>query len=277
MKLAGGTSEELGFFGDLFGVTHLPAGTPERGVVICSPVYSEFLKNNRREVQLGRSLAERGFAVQRFHYRGTGNSRGDAGDLSLETMSEDAAAAVKRLSEVAGISEPDLVATRLASLAAASVAGPSSRLALWEPVVEGKRFFRDLTRSLLILGVKHGAQRSAQDLEAEFESRGLLDIAGFSVARTLRDSAIGRRLEVPEGDGAGLILQLGRSSELRRDIESAVQIFGDAGRTAEAKPLEFEEAWWFHQDVNLLRPEEGTLLDEALVDTTLEWLTGPVA
>ena len=55
-------------------VTHRPAGPVRGAVVIASPIQSEYLKNNRREVLIGRELAERGIAVRRFHYRGMGLS-----------------------------------------------------------------------------------------------------------------------------------------------------------------------------------------------------------
>jgi hypothetical protein len=272
LELGDGTTEQVGFFGDLFGVTHLPASDPIGRVLICSPLYSEFLKNNRREVLLGRRLATLGFAAQRFHYRGTGNSYGDAGDLTIETMTADASTAAANLIEVAGLGPIDVVATRLAALAVTSAAAPESRMVLWEPVNDGKRYFRELTRAVLILGVKHGAGRTAADLEQEFATAGSIDIAGFSVTTGLRDSSVTRILEITAGTGPVLIAQLGRSTDIRKDVSAVIATAEAAGRRATVHPLEFEEAWWFHQDVNLLRPEEGAALDTALVDLTARWL-----
>lgn len=272
MGLPGGVSERLGFFGELFGVTHLPAGTPRGGVVICSPLYSEFLKNNRREVMLGRRLADIGWAVQRFHYRGTGNSGGDGLQLSLQTLTEDALAAQARLESVAGMKADVVVATRLGSFPAGALMHPDSRLVLWEPVSSGKRYFRELIRSVIILGMKRGMGRTAETLEAEFEATGSIDIAGFSVPRVLRDSALPARLEIPDGLGGAVVMQLGRSLETRPDIQATVDVIEAAGRKAAVVPLDFEEAWWFHRDVDVLDPSEGDALDDALVDHTLAWL-----
>src|SRR5579864_3975497 len=73
-----GCRQRVGFVGAagqrLFATLHLPAGTPSSGVVICSPLFVEAERNYRREVLLGRCLAEHGVACVRFHYRGTGNS-----------------------------------------------------------------------------------------------------------------------------------------------------------------------------------------------------------
>ncbi len=272
MQLGDGTTERVGFFGELFGVTHVPASDPVGRVLICSPLHSEFLKNNRREVLLGRRLATLGFAVQRFHYRGTGNSYGHASELTIETMTADASSAAGHLLDVAGPGTVDVVSTRLAALATTAVTGPASRIALWEPVNDGKRYFRELTRAVLILGVKHGAGRTAADLEEEFATTGSLDIAGFSVTSGLRDSSVTTTLEFGSGTGPVLVAQLGRSTDIRKDIATVTATAEAAGRPATVHPLEFEEAWWFHQDVNLLRPDEGVALDAALVDLTAGWL-----
>ena len=190
------------------------------------------------------------------------------GHLTLETMSEDAAAAVKRLSEVAGVSEPDLVATRLASLAAASVAGPSSRLAAVgarggrQTVLPGSHPFAADPRCQTWRAAIGSGSRGRVRVPRVARHRRVL---GRSHAAGLghRQAPGGARrrwcrLDPPTGT---------RAPSCAETSNPRLQIFDDAGRKAEAQPLEFEEAWWFHQDVNLLRPEEGTLLDEALVDT----------
>jgi hypothetical protein len=271
LELPGGSSEELGFFGDLFGVTHLPAGEPRGSVLVVSPLYSEFLKNNRREVMLGRRLADAGYVVQRFQYRGTANSGGDAAMLSLESMAEDVAAAKAHLAEV-GTGVVDVVATRLAVIPAAAAIEDESRFVMWEPSADGRKYFRELTRSLLILEMKKDRGRTQADFETEFEKTGALEIAGFSVARTLRDSAVTASLDVPSGTGAGLVVQLGRSTETRPQTQKVVDAMERAGRKADVVPLDFEEAWWFHQDANLLDPELGSRLDQTMVEATIDWL-----
>ena len=77
--------------GALFMVTHLPAGPAQGAVVVCSPIQSELLKNNRHEVMLARRLASQGVAVARFHYIGTGNSDGEVGDVTIDGMAADTA------------------------------------------------------------------------------------------------------------------------------------------------------------------------------------------
>jgi hypothetical protein len=271
-----GSSELIDFFqggeGRLFGVTHLPAGEPTGGVVVASPIYSEFLKNNRREVLLGRALASAGVAVQRFHYRGTSNSDGDLESLTLDAMTEDVEAARRHLASVSGIDTPVIVATRLGALAAAALVGPDDPAVLWEPVFDGKPYFRELMRVRMMLAMKQAGNQTVADIEAAAVERGFFDLAGFSIPLRLRDGAIDRKLEITPGTGDVLIVQLGRSGELRKDVVSAMGRIEASGRPATAEPIAIEEAWWLQQDVNLLRPEEGAALDDAMVDITLPWL-----
>lgn len=274
LELTDGTSEDVAYFGDLFGVTHLPVGEPKGALVICSPIFSEFLKNNRREVMLGRRLAARGYAVQRFHYRGTGNSMGDPFALTLESMREDTIAAAGRLSSLAGTDAPAFLGTLLGAFPAAAVAGPSSNVILWDPTVDGRRYFSDLMKTLVIVGMSHGVEKTSEDLELEFESTARLDIAGFSLPRSLRDSALGHPLEIGAGDGAVLIVQLGRKAEINRGSQRLADSIDAAGRSVHVEPLAARETWWFHKDVDKLRADEGASLDEGMLGPTIRWLTG---
>jgi hypothetical protein len=274
LELEHGTTEQATFFGDLFGVTHLPAGEPKGGLVVCSPIFSEFLKNNRREVLLGRRLAERGFAVQRFHYRGTGNSMGASSELTLESMTEDARTAAAHLRTVVGVETPDFLGTLLGAFAAAGAADARSQIVLWDPTLDGRRYFADLLRTLVIVGMSHGIEKNSDDLEAEFQEKGRLDVAGFSLPRSLRNSAQGRKLELPAGEAPTMIVQLGRKAEVSRATQRLVDEAEAAGRPTTVEPLAEREVWWFHKDVDKLRPDEGMTLDEGMLAPTIAWLTG---
>src|SRR3712207_4346225 len=96
VRVEGAHRDVIEFFGSpgeqMLATTHMPLGTPLGGVVICSSLRAEFETNYRREILLGRALADRGIAVHRFQYRGTGNSDGDARDVTFESMQLDAEA-----------------------------------------------------------------------------------------------------------------------------------------------------------------------------------------
>jgi len=274
IELSDGTSEHVAFFDGLFGVTHLPRNEPVGSLVLCSPLFSEFLKNNRREVLLGRRLAADGFAVQRFHYRGTGNSMGSPDALTIDSMNADAGAAAAHLTNMSGIHTPAVLGTLMASFPAVEIAAPESRIVLWEPTTDGRRYFRDLIRTLLIVGMSNGLEMTSADLDAEFEMTGQLEIAGFSLPRSLRDSARERKLGMPEGTGPVLIVQLDRRAEVSRSTARLVQDIERSGRPVSVAPIGASEAWWFHRDVDKLRPEEDATLADAMITPTVGWLTG---
>jgi alpha-beta hydrolase superfamily lysophospholipase len=88
-----GIAEEVAFVGDLgnrmFSVLHRPLDSPVAAVVLCPSLYADAIHNYRREVELARALAARGIAVQRFQYRGTGQSDGNDLDITYERLCDD--------------------------------------------------------------------------------------------------------------------------------------------------------------------------------------------
>jgi alpha-beta hydrolase superfamily lysophospholipase len=140
------------YFGDsgrpLFGVHHPPRGAHRRaGVVICHPFGQEYLRAHRSLRELGGRLAGAGFHVLRFDYHGCGDSAGEGNEARLEEWLGDTAAAVAEIREAAGSTPVALVGLRLgATLAglAASRLGSVEALVLWDPVIDGARYLREL-------------------------------------------------------------------------------------------------------------------------------------
>src|SRR5688500_12781422 len=107
--------EEIEFLGTeerLFSCRHVSLEHPRAGLLICSPISADFMANYQREVLLARMLAKRGFAVQRFHYRGTGNSDGDPAEVTFGRLCEDAVQAKDELARATGVSTIALLGTR---------------------------------------------------------------------------------------------------------------------------------------------------------------------
>jgi uncharacterized protein len=143
----------IGFFGDRatqrFRVYHPPTGAGVRtgGVVLCNPAPQEYRQCHFVLRQLALRLAEAGWHVLRFDYRGTGDSAGAADAVSLAdwvTDIHDAADELRALSSVSAIS---LVGVRMgASFAARAVARGLAvdDLVLWDPVVRGAPYLAQL-------------------------------------------------------------------------------------------------------------------------------------
>ena len=273
----GAFSEEAGFFGPgpqrLFGVLHRPTGPALGRVVICPSIYAGFITGYRVEVSLARALASRGVAVQRFHYRGTGHSDGEAEETTFPTMREDALAAAERLLERTGVGGLAFIGTRFGGLVAASAASehPRCPLVLFGPTREARPFFQDAWRAMLIRDVKEGAGRRApgQGLAETLEREGKVDVLGDGIYRPLFESAVDRTLVGELGDGARpvLVVQLGRASSLRGDIEAAAAALRGLGCAVDVELVAEDVAGWFMAEI-----KHGER--HPLVEVTRAWLEG---
>ncbi len=169
---------------DLFGVLHAPEGIARGlGLAFCPPFAEEHKQGYRVFVELARKLAARGFPCLRFDYRGTGDSQGPFTDFTLAGAIDDIAAAVACLRERAGIERVGLVGLRLgASLAWQAVERglDAAPLVLWQPIVNGKLFYRlniqrMLLRQMMTAGKAEGERQTAD--------AATIDLDGFLTRR----------------------------------------------------------------------------------------------
>ncbi|MFP4438855.1 MAG: alpha/beta fold hydrolase [Chloroflexaceae bacterium] len=133
----------------LFACYHEPA-EPARdcGVVICYPIWQEYIRSHRACFNLAQNLARAGFPVLRFDYAGSGDSAGDAEGVDLDHWKADIVQAINELRERAGVSMISLVGLRLGASLAAMVATEYQNIAslvLWDPVVNGRHYLAETT------------------------------------------------------------------------------------------------------------------------------------
>lgn len=278
MQMDDGSSVVASYFGDdgsvLFGVTHTPAAPNGQGVVMCSPVYNDYLKNNRREVLLARRLASEGFTVQRFNYAGTGNSEGEILDLSVDTMTNDAAAATRFLQGRDGVEHVSFMGTRLGALpAATSAAQADAPVAFWEPI-EGVKYFRELFRTMAIIEMdSDGGGATVTELKERFERDGWMDSAGFAVGSTMQKSATAGLVDTLGASDASVFLaQFREKPELKAEYANAVTAWEDQGRTITNHYVLVEEAWMLF--VYGFRAEEDRAHSQDLIEATVTWFRG---
>jgi hypothetical protein len=292
---AGGYQEILEFFGDgderLAGCTNLPLGEIVGGVVVCSSLYNEYMKNYRREVVLGRALAAEGIAVQRFSYRGTGNSDGEPEDTTFESLQDDARAAAGRLLEVAGVRRPSYLATRFGALVAGGAAADGAPLALLEPVLEANRFFLEGIRAKAsgdVVKVQREAGAPGVDASAGpttmaafvelLDAAGAVDVLGYTVGRDFYHSASGRTLSAELGAGPRpiLLMQLGGAT-VSQGLVRAADAWRAGGCDVEIAQAGEREQWWFAEE-RMQKPGEaeskphGLTADDPVVATVCDWL-----
>lgn len=269
---ATGARQDVGFFGQdelVFTSFHLPAAPGEAGLIVCPPVASEFEKNYRRETLLAWNLAARGVAVGRFHYRGAGQSDGEAGAMSLESMVEDAVSVTERFVSRTNVRRLAFLGTRVGSVVAAGVARRhgGAPLALWEPVLDGESYFRDVFRASFMADMRQGpgAHPSQDQVVNRLRREGWVDIVGSTIGRPLYESLVGRTLEeeMPDDSREVLLVQLGRGQRVRAPHRHAAERLERRDHRVDVRVVDEVEAWWFGEE------RRGKA---ALTATTAEWL-----
>ena len=130
----------------LFGVLHEPATRARAGIVICAPILHEYVPSHRLFAMLAHELQQRGIAVLRFDYRGTGDSDGDDGSFSIRHAVVDTGKAIDALSARTGGAPLILLGVRAGALIAATLASERTvdQLWLWQPVVDGASYLKGL-------------------------------------------------------------------------------------------------------------------------------------
>lgn len=132
----------------LFGIYNAGSARSQRAVVLCHPWGQEYLHAHRSVRHLATLLTRAGFHVLRFDYFGTGDSAGDMSDADLKGWQADVDTAIEELKDTSGVQRVGLVGLRLgATLAAQAAARHKSeidKLVLWDPIVKGDAYLREL-------------------------------------------------------------------------------------------------------------------------------------
>ncbi len=275
-----GVREVVEFFGGdegrMFGARHRPAAGSGTGVVVCPGLQAEFLRDYRREVMLARSLAMQGVCVQRFHYRGTGNSDGDSSGTTFASMVEDAVRSAEWMLSNEGCEHVAVVGVRLGGLVAAAASNllEHAPVVLWEPFTGSRAYFRDVFRAGRIHELrKGGTGRSTATQLEELDREGRLDILGYSIDRSLYGSLQDRALVDELGDRPRPVLLVGISPRgvLRNADAGSVAELQARGFPVETRVMSMpEEPWWF---VGGRSFDDEARLTSEIVRVTTEWIT----
>lgn len=141
---------EAYFFGEngrqLFGAYHEAAFNTGKGVVLAYPGPQEYMQCHYAFRLLALQLARAGFSVLRFDWTGTGDSEGNAQEVSFQQWRDDLQLAVQELRDISNVKSISVVAFRLGGAIAASTPfkQPIDQLVLWEPVIDGRIYLNEL-------------------------------------------------------------------------------------------------------------------------------------
>lgn len=180
-----------------------------RGVVICPPLGQEYIRSHRTCRVLADRLADAGHDVLRFDYYGTGDSGGEARELTLEGAVHDARAAAQEIRDVASVRRVTLVGLRAGALIAAHAARDVraiDRLVLWDPVSDGA----DLVAGAVAEGLPLGDD-GAREWQGFLFTRALQD--------ELSDASLTHIADLPEE----VLIVVSEASERHRDLTEHVR------------------------------------------------------
>jgi pimeloyl-ACP methyl ester carboxylesterase len=174
-----GTSEQR-----LFGCFHEPEATRMRdcGVLICQPMGHEYVNSHRALRQLAVRLNQTGFPVFRFDFFGCGDSYGNVEEGSITRWLDDISQAISETKLRSTSSKLCLIGLRLgASLAttAASVRNDVASLVLWDPVINGRKYLRNL------VSFQKEMSRFRPKPPQSHPTEWPIDIMGFPVTKAL--------------------------------------------------------------------------------------------
>ncbi|CAN5142851.1 hypothetical protein BH09MYX1_BH09MYX1_54960 [soil metagenome] len=216
------------FFGSrdrpLFGVYHSPtAGSPaERAVVLCHPLPQEYGSVHWVFRRLAALLAQRGAHVLRFDYHGTGDSGGEGGETTFESMVQDTRIAASELVDACGVRRVSIIGMRFGAAVAARVRDTAVRdVVLWEPVLRGRDHLEELRRV-------HRKREVNWLLPRARPARGEEDLLGYPRYDVTRRSIEGVDLATgPWTDARSFTVVVSSERPEHRALESAL---GAAGK-----------------------------------------------
>ena len=219
-----------------FGWLHADEAAPARDcvAVLCPPIGHEYTRAHRTLRHLADRLAARGVPALRFDYHGIGDSPGsDLDPARVDRWLGDIRAAVARAKELTGKARICLLGVRFGATLAAMATWDTTAdlLVLWNPVVKGKTFVRELQ------AIAMTAERTADEIEGALESAGfVMSAETLEAVRDIdlleREIRAGRVLVVARDDTAQDLALNERLGE--RGVENAYyRAPGWAGMMAE--------------------------------------------
>jgi uncharacterized protein len=177
---------------DLLAAVHLSPRLHARSaaVLLCNPFGEEAARAHRAYRVMARRLEDAGYAAMRFDYAGTGDSSGNLADYGVDAWVEDIEAAADELRRESGVSRIVLVGLRfgatLAALCAQRGRLRGAHVVLWDPVVDGAQYLRELRRAhRAYMDAEFGRATAAQPDAAEGPESMLHEALGTPISARL--------------------------------------------------------------------------------------------
>jgi len=174
--------------GRLFAVYFRPTGAPILDLVFAPPFAEEMNRVRHTAALTARRLAESGIGTLVLDPYGTGDSEGDIADATWDLWLDDLEKGAAWL-EAHSHGRVGLWGVRCGALMAASLAARSperfAHMLLWQPVVDGKAYLRQLLRMLMVASLGSGDRLSPDTLLKRLEAGEAIDVAGYRLSSQL--------------------------------------------------------------------------------------------
>jgi exosortase A-associated hydrolase 2 len=174
--------------GKVFCTVHAPAARTARAIIVV-PAFGEEMNRTRRMLAVtSRALARDGITTINPDLYGTGDSEGRFEDASWETWIEDMRQ-VRNWIAANGMTLFGLIAVRSGALLAAQLLQrdvdlPLERSVLWQPVVAGATFVKQMLRLRVVASsLNAGVRESADDLRASIRRGNAVYCAGYPLTQ----------------------------------------------------------------------------------------------
>ena len=248
-------SEEAAFVGppdrQILAFLHRPVSGANAGaMLLCGSLYEDLQVNYRAELLLARKLASSGFAVARFHYRGSGNSDGAPGGApTFSSLMEDASVARRWLHAQVRAETEIVCGFRVGALVASEVAqaNATSSLVLWAPATSGAEYFRVMARRSMIAGVRDVGRRNRAPatLEQRLIADGWVELLGHRVFNRSYADLCARVLSPALGPGHRvLLLEVGLAETGSPELDRLAQDWTGRGMRLDRSRVRVRQPWF---------------------------------
>jgi hypothetical protein len=263
-----------------------------RGWVLCHSFGIEQAHLRRLDVVVARTLAARGSIVLRYHGTGYADSGRPLAEVSLQSHVADAVDAVGLLAGTEGVSSVGIAGARFGGLVAALTAERLglSDLAMWDPVVRGPLFMRDLLRTRMFAEMSRptDAGLTSRPVDREFDAVGWVDVRGLRLTRQAHDQITGVDLleQLTTFRGRSLLVGVSRTGRISRAHSGLVEHLRALGGDCTVELLQDRFAAEFGQyhyrfvDASESKRDIRSELDAAIASVTASWVdasTDPAA
>lgn len=206
-------------------------------MLLCYPGVQEYNGAHWLFRRLAGMLERAGYDVLRFDYFATGDSAGEGTEGRLRVWAENVAEAAAELREISGVRTLSIVGMRLGAALALRACASDVRvrtLVLWEPVVTGSEYLRELEdldrrRNLWLL---HDERREEPPRE----------VMGYQVPAELRQELVALdtpTLPAPQAERVAIVAESAHGSYARlrdsltaHNVPTSVHVVTDEGVNA---------------------------------------------